>query len=389
MMTCELILAATLLAPAQADTINGTVTITTGQGTIATGQLKVGGAADRRPVDEQIEVMRALLVRRLGRGTSAPAIYSWTTEAGVESGRPGTPAGAPGYGDLSGQNMVGTLAAPGLSRWVASSHEPAVEGSYLDGYGAVFTVTLPPTDRDPRPGAEGSKAPAGLSDWDREQRQLRGEPPPEQPTRTRQGQPAGDVVLKLLADNGKHFTGLRADERVTIAVTFRGPAVHQSPPVRTATQAAAFGGPGGGPTRNPGGEDRVGTYENLGDLHLKQGEPQRAVEAYARAVEVAQADAKESDNSDRVQGALLKLSQAYLAAGKLDEARQTMDRAKAAREPRGRTNTATAKSAALPARLTISATKKLLDDVGSGKVSFDDFRKQATVEYVPAGKAAE
>src|SRR5262249_33185909 len=77
MMTCELALAAGLLAPAQAD--NKAVTVT---GTL----VRDRSGSDRRPVDEQIEVMRALLIRRLGRGVSAPATYSWTVEP-VETGR--------------------------------------------------------------------------------------------------------------------------------------------------------------------------------------------------------------------------------------------------------------------------------------------------------------
>ena len=39
----------------------------------------------------------------------------------------------------------------------ARADRPAVEGTYLDGYGVVFTVTLPATGRDPRPGATGPK----------------------------------------------------------------------------------------------------------------------------------------------------------------------------------------------------------------------------------------
>ncbi len=367
MMSCELALAAALLAPAQ---------------------------ADRRPaVDEQIEVMRALLIRRLGR---APSTYSWSYDgsnnlfSGVAPGGGGTARAL--AADLS--NYVGQAQAPGY-RWTATAHEAAVEGTYLDGYGAVFAVTLPPTDHDPRPGADGSKAPAGLSDWEREQRQLRGEPLPEQPARVRQGQSVGDVVLKLLADNGKHFTGLKPDERVTIAVTFRGPPVHA--PVRVTTsalgqpqRATAYGAPA---PVNPAAEPQSARdLALLGDLHLKQGQPQQAVEAYQKALKMIAADTPTGAAALAAEY-YAKLAQAYAAAGKLDEARDALDHARDERPKTAQPAKAKAPPQVgpprLPARLTISAPKKLLDDVGGGKVSYDEFRKQATVEYVAAGKAAE
>jgi hypothetical protein len=38
----------------------------------------------------------------------------------------------------------------------------------------------------------------------------------------------------------------------------------------------------------------------------------------------------------------------------------------------------------VPGKLIVSAPKKLLDQVGSGKMTFDEFRKAAGVEFLPA-----
>src|SRR5437899_57011 len=86
----------------------------------------------------------------------------------------------PGNGPTStyGQRTYYTPAADAsyalYGRQQIVTHSSAVEGTYLDSYGVVFTVTLPATGRDPRPGATGPKETVGLSDWDREQKALRG-----------------------------------------------------------------------------------------------------------------------------------------------------------------------------------------------------------------------
>src|ERR1700679_661508 len=70
MMTCELILAAALLAPAQAGKPkDGDKHPTVLDNTVIVS-VADAGLADNRPVDELIEVMRALLLRKLGAGTA-------------------------------------------------------------------------------------------------------------------------------------------------------------------------------------------------------------------------------------------------------------------------------------------------------------------------------
>jgi hypothetical protein len=56
----------------------------------------------------------------------------------------------------------------------------------------------------------------------------------------------------------------------------------------------------------------------------------------------------------------------------------------------GKMQSAIASSPALPAKLVISATRQMLDDVSTGKLSLEDFKKKATVEYLtfPAAEKA-
>jgi len=304
----EFALAAALLGPAQADKA---VTIPEEK----SDTVLVGRAVSaRRPVDEQIEVMRALVLRKLSGGGGST--YSWTYPTLSGTGYVAGKVGELGSADSAPAALTGALQGnyyrPGL--W---SHGSSVEGVYLDSYGAVFTATMDATARDPRPKTDGNKPSPAMTDWERMQKALRGEPVTEKPTSTTKEQPLGDVILRLLADNGKHFTALKDDERLTVVVTFRG-ASHAGTVAATGQSAltAIYGTAMGGDAK----EDRAGTQESLGDLHLKQGQPQRAIEAYQKALADVRHDEKDApEGADgRVHGAMLKLAQAYLAAGQLD-----------------------------------------------------------------------
>lgn len=386
MMTCEIILAAALLTPAQAaKVVNVTENAETGI----------------RPVDEQIEVMRALLLRKLGGGPAGAGVMNLSsgggsmTFSGVYGPYQASPGWGPGTGGLSG--AVDQPAAQPIASF--RSVEPTVEGTYLDGYGVVFTVTLPATGRDPRPGFVGPKETPALSEWDREQLRLRGGPASETPPPASPAHPpVGELLLRLLAENGKHFTGFKEEERVTIAVTFRS-SVASRPPLdstrSTTIGSSTLSGQGVNSDANLAGVivDRFTTLETMGDLHLRQGQPQKAIDAYRQAWAQAESGTPELPNqmtADRIRAARLKLAQANLAAGNVEDA-QALIAAAAAHGVKASTVAQPAGSVAAPrpARLTISAPKKLLDQIGAGKMGLDEFRKQATVEYISAGKAAE
>jgi hypothetical protein len=79
------------------------------------------------------------------------------------------------------------------------------------------------------------------------------------------------------------------------------------------------------------------------------------------------------------------LAQAYLTLGKDDLARQAIESAvKAGKKPAsgGTKNPAPARPSPLPSKLIISAKKRILDQAGTQKISFDDFKKAATVEFL-------
>jgi tetratricopeptide (TPR) repeat protein len=153
----------------------------------------------------------------------------------------------------------------------------------------------------------------------------------------------------------------------------------------------------------------------LGDLQMKQGRYKEAAEAYRKALEDL---GKATDNEARLAEKLLqagqadkgvlqqqvlttelaaKLAQASLAEGDDDKALKALEQLGAQQkrieslykkilEKKGRAQSG--QSAArntqieLPAKLIISAPKRLLDEVGTGKMSLAEFKKAAGIEFL-------
>jgi hypothetical protein len=252
------------------------------------------------------------------------------------------------------------------------------EGVYLKGQGVVYTLTLPPPQ--PKAKADAAKAPPkSVSDWDRVRGELRHEKPEaEHKDRPRKEPSLAEILLQVLAENGHHFGQLGENESLTVVVTFRGGDQPQaraaskptSDPNSTADKAAASS-----TSRTPGQD-----YELLGDLHLKQGKAAEAERAYQQAI-------GESKSSQRTVALWGKYAQALLSEGKVEEAQRILEQALNERkkeqpnppqpaQPRDGTQPA------LPGKLIITASKKLLDQATGGKMSLDDFQKAAAVEYV-------
>jgi hypothetical protein len=164
-----------------------------------------------------------------------------------------------------------------------------------------------------------------------------------------------------------------------------------------------FGGGFGGPPGAGGGSgqpaDRYAAQKAeaekqalLGDLHVKQGQHAKAAEAYQKSLDGYQkllGDGKPRDASTELTAAevALKLARVYLTQGKTDQAekvaRGLADLAQRAAAGGGGGKPPEGKGGIpLPPRLTISVPKKLLDQVGSGKITFEEFRKGARVEYL-------
>lgn len=140
----------------------------------------------------------------------------------------------------------------------------------------------------------------------------------------------------------------------------------------------------------------------LGDLHLKQGHYAKAVEAYQKALDRTLDLLKEGEKTDKGRAvrfqALVtamelygKLGQANLGAGDAAKAREALGQAAAyarlvekilGKEKDPDPLQETRPSVTLPAKLTITVPVKLLHATGTTKMSPEEFRKQATVEYV-------
>lgn len=193
----------------------------------------------------------------------------------------------------------------------------------------------------------------------------------------------------------------------------QGPAGGAPAPVGAPSGPAAGGrAVGGAPAGAPGQGDALAETRNfilLGDLHLKQGRAKDAIDAYSRAAKSFDQISINTWNWDRDQmitghDVYNRLAQAHLAAGNLDEARKTLEKAlKIPSLPKGAmilggegggvgapVAQAGQAQVPLPPRLVITVSKRSLDQAGGGKISFDEFAKQATVErlnYPPPGTA--
>src|SRR5262249_42871389 len=96
------------------------------------------------------------------------------------------------------------------------------EGYPIKG-GIIFTATLPLHYREVLKQPTGKTANA-LSDWERAAKELRGEklddknaPPPKE------SDSLADVILKVMAENGRHLSLLGDNDALTVAVTLPTP----------------------------------------------------------------------------------------------------------------------------------------------------------------------
>src|SRR5262249_42518661 len=115
-----------------------------------------------------------------------------------------------------------------------------------------------------------------------------------------------------------------------------------------------------------------------------------AVDAFSKAVQAAKTMTVRPSGGDdakamverakqRIKDLSTKLARALLDAGRVDEARKALEVETTIKVDA--TGGPGAARVPLPANLTTSASKKLLDLVGPGKISYDDSRKQATIDY--------
>jgi hypothetical protein len=369
--------------------------------------LKAPAAAQKPPAEpaatatpagvyEEIEILRRLLNQGLKAAYGLPEARSMVYVGG--------------YHNVRGQMVA--QAADG------QRHPAGAEGVYVKGCGVVYSATLPPPVRSPLPlAAPAASAPP--SAWDQARAELRGEKlrTPEASAADRQV-PLAEAVLRVLAENGRHFRHLPDDERITVALTFRRSPLDSSvsPSGSVSVPVEVWRTPQGTPYIVGAASPFTATAQDansfepeiplketqLGDLHARQkrwGDAARAYEEALRALEHTLHSEKERTGKMEVKTLLAmgevanKLAQVSTAQGNNERVRHFLKlagRAATLAEEAAGGKPAPAGSIPLPSRLVISAPKKILDQVGAGKMTFEEFRKAATVEYLtfpPADKA--
>jgi hypothetical protein len=335
------------------------------------------------------------------------------------SGGSGTGAGFSGFSGSGSLGLQGGHMVPASVPLFQKA-----QGIYVKDHGVIFTVVLPPQP-DPKPAAP-APPPKQLSEWERIEKQLHGEKTdrPASPPKQKQASIA-DTVLEALAENGHRFSQLSDKESLTVSVIFRSeaqenaghaliyktfpatvndpvfqevfsnetfPAVINDPAFQFFNDTIQAPGSGSAPPakestggstsgdspRSTGSSPR--DYELLGDLHVKQGQSKEALKAYQKAAE------QNADAQHRA-GMYLKIAHLYLTAEKNEtEAKRAMDRAREILAGVGATKTQAVTpnkpASPLPSRLTITVSKRVLDMVGSEKISMDDFKKAAVIDYL-------
>jgi tetratricopeptide (TPR) repeat protein len=312
---------------------------------------------------EDIEIFRRILDRKLH------SLYPQSLRAGAPM--MGPPSG--GMMGMSGANFQGgMMGMPGGFVWVEEVGNP-VEGVYLKGQGVVYTATL--SSLQPPRSSGKMETPQPVSEWDSFRREVRNEKEKPKPPAASKPPELGDLLLKVLAENGRHFAQLGANENLTIVIT-----VHEKSTPSTDRKPAGQPAQSRLTPKNEN-ESKVVDLELLGDLHMKQGHYGQARDAFREAL---------ARKPGRAQAEMLarKLAQAYLMLDKVEEARAALDQAIAlVKEGTDVKDKPVSKpaTAVLPVKLIVSAPKNLLDQAGEKRVTFEEFRRRASVETLRFG----
>jgi tetratricopeptide (TPR) repeat protein len=257
----------------------------------------------------------------------------------------------------------------------------SLEGVYLRGQGVVYTATVSSLQSPVRSSAASPvrwrvTVQRSDSDWENIRRQIRNEK--EQPKKTETSKPPSlsDVLLRVLAENGHNFSQLGENESLTLVLT-----VHEtgssSGATKSGTGSAKADSTAATYTRISLDRSQLRDLELLGELHFKQGKYAEAISVYARLLG--------ETKSPKVDAELKrKLAQCYLMQGQDVTARSLLDEAialmKQETEAKDKPLSAAKPAPALPVKLIISVQKKLLDQAKEGKITFEEFRREARVQ---------
>ncbi len=384
-------------------------------------------APDAKAMYEDIEILKRILVRELasptGRLTTEQSSqYSDAVRMGLN-----WLAKNQGYGNVYDSGISPTYAATvllgeNIYGTTRQSTPASLEGAYLKGHGVSYALSITSVGQaiyDPATKGMGlvsicikchtesmervlqpdvpNRIPPKLSDWEKVRREVKGEKDRPQPSVADSFKIQGictpgnltERILKVLAENGHNFKQLPAAENISVVVTFPNPRSESELrktsivplPVRSAEEAIAHG-----------------------DLHFKQQKYAEAIQRYSDAIKHLDtpvsfpADANYEtvrqvieDAQKLLRSCYTKQAQALLASGKTAEAKEALNKAesatvkmtapKAKAEPKVSPN--------LPGKLLITVSKKTLDQHHEGKLTLEQFRKEAEVQAInlpPADK---
>lgn len=369
---------------------------------------------------EDVEIMRRLLNKKIATNRCISchqagvggAGYPGEGMSGAGSGYPGAEGGmfpggggGDGFPGMPGMEMPGGPGGMDMMPSMGSSSGSLQlnftgkdsfgrgNGVYLPGRGVVYQATLSADWLHVHQTATSKKS-KPLSEWEQMRKQLEGKQTKSASSRMAFDHPSiEETILKVLAENGRHFAELAANESITIAITFDAgdggghawlpgsgrPMVGRS--MKSLDDATIN-------LKAAGSEFGIGSpvkdYELLGDVKLKQGKIASAIDAYEQALK--------RTNSSKKKGSLYrKLVKACMedAAQKeknLKEYNATVQKAleflKKLSDTQPQKTKASQKSSYLPTRLIISANKRDLDSAGKGSLSSLDFRKKADVQWL-------
>ncbi len=257
----------------------------------------------------------------------------------------------------------------------------SLEGVYIKGQGVVFTATLASLKPPAKAEADSSvklwreAIVQQNSEWDSIRRQVRKEK--DEPKKPAENKPPtlSDLLLRVLAENGHHFSQLGENESLTIILT-----VHEESPSPPAAKSGT-----GSTKADTRSSDRhallkeTGDLALLGSMHLKQAKYPDAIVVYEKMLSLAKSPNQEADVRRMLAMCYAGMGENEKARAELDKAIDILKKGKESKE----NPTAAKPAAALPIKLIISAPKKLLDQ--ADKITFEEFRRQASVETLRFG----
>jgi tetratricopeptide (TPR) repeat protein len=309
---------------------------------------------------EDIEIFRRILDRKLN------AYYPLIAFEGIGGGMGGMQGGMMGMQNnmMSGIQDGWMVAQP--QRWFTSRDAAhSLEGVYLEGQGIIYTATL--GSLQPRGKAE-TTPPPPVDEWESIRRQIRREK--DEPPKTEASKPLelSEVLLKLLADHGRHFSQLKENESLIIILTVRDDGTTER--VKKLTKK----------TEPSAAARQAQELETVGDLHFKQGQYDAAISAFHKALEL--------DPESKREAALhRRMAQCYLAQEQYEKGKAELDKAVALlKKGKEDKEKSAAPSVALPEKVIITVPKRLLDFATTNKLSLEEFRNKASVRKFTFGE---